>query len=257
MLKKLALATVTLCGLTGLANAADLASPPPAESDWIFTLAPYGWAIGVNGSVQVGNSRTADFNVGFSDILKALDAPPVMMVGQARNGRFSIGGDLIWSKLSNDAQTPRGFVSFDGSLEMTSLTGVGGYSLLYDDSYNLDVVAGARMWSFDIGLDVKGPGPLPGKSFGRSDTWLDPVVGLKGHTAISPNFYLDGWALIGGFNVSNDKLMWDVMGTVGYKFNETFSMTAGYRGMGLDYSKKNASIDATFSGPLIGAVFKF
>ena len=255
ILKKSALATMTLCGLTGLANAADLEPLPPAESDWIFTLAPYGWAIGVNSSVQVRNSPTVDFNVGFSDILKALDAPPVMMVGQARNGRFSIGGDLIWSKLSDDAQTPKGLVSFDGSLEMTSLTGVGGYSLLYDDSYNLDVVAGARMWSFDIGLDVKGP--RRGISFGRSTTWLDPVVGLKGHADISPDFYLDGWALIGGFNVSGDKLMWDVEGSIGYDFTDNFSMTAGYRGMGLDYSKKNASIDATFSGPLIGAVFKF
>ena len=255
MLKKLAFVTMAIYELTGLANAADLGPLPPAESDWIFTLAPYGWAIGVNSSVQVRNSPTVDFNVGFSDILKALDAPPVMMVGQARNGRFSIGGDLIWSKLSNDAQTPRGFVSFDGSLEMTSLTGVGGYSLLYDDSYNLDVVAGARMWSFDIGLDVKGP--RRGISFGRSTTWLDPVVGLKGHADISPDFYLDGWALIGGFNVSGDKLMWDVEGSIGYDFTDNFSMTAGYRGMGLDYSKKNASIDATFSGPLIGAVFKF
>lgn len=254
MLQKLGLFTLALCGFTALANAADLAPTPPAESDWVFTVAPYGWAMGTSGNASVGGSPTADFDVDFIDILKALDAPPVMIAGEARNGRFSIASDLIWAKLADDVSGPVGLVSGQGTLELTSLTGLGGYSLFYGDGGNLDVVAGVRMWSVDIGLDFGAP---INASFSRSNTWVDPVVGLKGRADISSDFYLTGWALIGGFGVSDDKLMWDVMGSAGYDFNEMFSMTVGYRGMGLDYRKNNLDLDTTFSGPLIGAVFKF
>ncbi|QIG47825.1 hypothetical protein G5V57_08870 [Nordella sp. HKS 07] len=262
MLKKIGLVTIVVSGMAGLANAADL---PPVESDWVFTLAPYGWAIGVNGNATVGRlPPEVEFDVDFSQILNHLAAPPVMFVGEARNGRFSIGSDLIWAKLSDNVQTPRGFFARDveGTLEIASLTGIGGYSLWYGDGGNLDVVAGARMWSVDIGLDIKGERGLlddllGGHSFGRGDTWVDPVVGLKGRANINENFYLAGWGLIGGFDVSDDKLMWDVMGTVGYDFNDLFSMTLGYRSMGLDYRRNDLAIDAEFSGPLIGFVFNF
>ena len=259
MLTRLGLAALALCGLTGLAEAADLAPPPPAASDWVFTVAPYGWAMGVSGDASVGHSPTANFDVSFSDILQKLDAPPVMIAGEARNGRFSIAGDLIWSKLADEVSTPRGIFAsnVEATLEMTSLTGLGGYSLFYGDSGNLDVVAGARMWSVSMGLDFKGSGLLAGNSYDNSSTWVDPVVGLKGRADITSNIYLTGWGLVGGFGVSNDKLMWDVMGSVGYDFNDWFSMTAGYRGMGLDYEKNDLKIDATFSGPLIGFVFTF
>ena len=259
MLKRMGLVTVVLSGITSLANAADLAPAPPVESDWEFTAAPYGWAMGIDGHASVGDSPTADFNFLFSDILKTLDAPPVMIAGEARNGRFSIASDLIWAKLLDDVHTPKGIFAdkVEGTVKFASLTGLGCYSLFYGDGGNLDVVAGARMWSFEVDLDLKGGGLLSGNSYGRSQTWVDPVVGLKGRADINSNFYLNGWALIGGFGVFDDKLMWDVMGSVGYVLNDTFSMTVGYRGMGLDYRKNNLDLDFVFSGPFIGGEFKF
>lgn len=256
MLKKIGLVVIVLSGMAGLANAADL---PPVEPDWVFTVAPYGWAMGVSSDAKVGGSPRVDFDLDFSQILNNLADPPVMIAGEARNGRFSIASDLIWAKLSDEVQTPRGFFARDveGTLEITSLTGIGGYSLWYGDGGNLDVVAGARMWSVDIGLDFKGDGLLGGRSFDRGSTWVDPVVGLKGRANINEDFYLAGWGLIGGFDASDDKLMWDVMGSVGYDFNDLFSMTLGYRSMGLDYRKNDLAIDAEFSGPLIGFVFNF
>ncbi len=92
--------------------------------------------------------------------------------------------------------------------------------------------------------------------FEDSATWVDPVVGLKGRASISPDFYVTGWALVGGFGVSSD-LMWDVMGSVGYEFNDSFSMTAGYRVQSVDYHNNGFVYDVVQSGPMIGAVFKF
>ena len=73
---------------------------------------------------------------------------------------------------------------------------------------------------------------------------------------ISPNFFVTGWALAGGFGVSSD-FMWDAMASVGYEFNDTFSMTAGYRALSVDYHNNGFVYDVVQSGPILGLVFKF
>jgi hypothetical protein len=253
MLKKFGLVTLVLCGLTGLANAADFAPPPPAESDWVFTAAPYAWLSGINGSVASFGAPETDIDISIGDVLKNLDVG-LMGAGEARNGRFLIASDFMWAKLSGDQGLPLG-----GNVELTAevltATGLGGYSLVYGDGGNLDVVAGARLWSVSNTLDFTG-GVVGNQSFDDSATWVDPVVGIKGRANLSPNFFLTGWALAGGFDLSS-KFMWDVMGSVGYEFNDTFSMTAGYRGLGVDYSNDGFVYDVVQSGPILGLVFKF
>jgi hypothetical protein len=48
-----------------------------------------------------------------------------------------------------------------------------------------------------------------------------------------------------------------VFGGAGYDFNETFSIAAGYRGSGVDYSNNGFLFDVTMHGPIIKAVFHF
>jgi hypothetical protein len=254
MLQKIGLFTLALFGLTGLANAADFAPAPPAESDWVFTAAPYAWLAGVNGSVAAFGAPETDIDISIGDVLKNLDVA-LMGAGEARNGRFIIASDFMWVKLSADQDVSLGPLANNVELTVETLTatGFGGYSLIYEDGGNLDVVAGARLWSVNDTLDFSGG--LLG-SFDDSATWVDPVVGLKGRANISPDFFVTGWAFVGGFGVSSD-FMWDAMASVGYEFNDTFSMTAGYRGLGVDYHDDGFVYDVVQSGPILGFVFKF
>lgn len=249
MIRPFLLAMAALSSLATLVNAADSAPEPPAESDWVFTAAPYAWLAGMNGSVASFGAPETDIDFSFSDVLKNLDVG-LMGAGEARNGRFLIASDVMWAKLSGDRDLPLG-----GNVELTAetltVTGLGGYSLVYGDGGNLDVVAGARLWSVSNTLDFSTIG-----SFDDSATWVDPVVGLKGRANISPNFFVTGWALTGGYGVSS-KFMWDAMASVGYEFNDTFSMTAGYRGLGVDYRNDGFVYDVVQSGPILGFVFKF
>ena len=175
-----------------------------------------------------------------------------MGAGEARNGRFFIASDIMWAKLSAEQDLPVGSVEL--TAEVLTATGLGGYSLIYEDGGNLDVVAGARLWSVSNTLDFAVV--FGGQSFDDSATWVDPVVGLKGRANLSPNFYVTGWALTGGFGVSSD-FMWDAMASVGYEFNDTFSMTAGYRALSVDYHNNGFVYDVVQSGPIFGFVFKF
>ena len=252
MLRKFGFIALALSSLANFANAADFVPPPPVEPEWVFTAAGYGWLSGIEGSVAAGGSPEADIDLSISDVLKHFEGG-LMGAGEARHGRFLLATDLMWAKLSADVDRP-----VLGNVELTAstltVTGVAGYGLVYDDGGNLDIIAGARLWSVKNELDLSGGFPVG--EFEDSATWVDPVVGLKGRASISPDFYVTGWALVGGFGVSSD-LMWDVMGSVGYEFNDSFSMTAGYRVQSVDYHDNGFVYDVVQSGPMIGAVFKF
>lgn len=86
----------------------------------------------------------------FVDLLKNLDFA-FMGAGEARYNRYSIFGDIIYTKLGADGHTRNGILadSVDVTSKMFSgLLGVG-YSLLEDQTGHLDVVGGIKVWSVD------------------------------------------------------------------------------------------------------------
>ena len=167
------------------------------------------------------------------DVLSALDIG-LMGLAQARYDRFTVAGDLFWVKLSDDGPMPRGLFAEKYDLTITNLmlTGVVGYSVVYESNMNLDLVVGARYWSVDNNLDFKGAGrfrrPLAwtASRLIRRRAGLILSIGVKGRVDINESFFLTGWALVGGFDVSS-KYMWDAMGSVGYRFNDWSCRHAG------------------------------
>jgi hypothetical protein len=251
------LSSIALGGMLAFSatvHAADIA--PPDTSDWTFTVAPYLWASGLNGKAGAFGLPAQDVDASFSDILENLQFA-VMAVGEARNGRFSIGMDIAYTVLGNEVNTPNGIVANDIDVSSTLFMGtvVGGYSIFETDTANVDLVAGARLWSADLDLDVNG-GRLDGRNFGDGATWVDPLAGAKFKAELTPEIYIAGWGMIGGFGVSSD-LMWDVFGGGGYKFNDSFSMFAGYRAVSVDYSDDGFTYDMVQHGPVFGGAFKF
>ena len=82
-------------------------------------------------------------------------------------------------------------------------------------------------------------------------------MGLKGSALVGDtNFFVNGWALVGGFGVSSE-IMWDVYGAVGYQFTDSFSSTLGFRALGVDYEDDNFVYDITQYGPQLGFLFRF
>lgn len=257
MLKKLILAAIAVAAAAPMASAADLPAPPAeADSGWSFTFAPYLWAAGMDGKVAQFGLPEVEVDASFSDVLNHLDIG-LMGAGEARNGRFAVATDLLWVKLSADQDTPLGVLAnkVDADIETLMFTAVGSYSLFLGETGNLDVVAGGRVWSVDTELDFKG-GILGGQTASDDATWVDPVVGLKGRANFTPEFYITGWGLIGGFDVSS-KFMWDVMGGLGYAPSDGFSIVAGYRGVGVDYRNDGFVYDVVQHGPMLGFVFNF
>jgi hypothetical protein len=255
-------ASVLALGLLAISpvRAADIYSAMAPElkqtekEGWTFAFAPYFWAAGLSGDIAQFGLPEVHVDADFGNILDNLDFA-AMAIGEARYDRYSIFGDIIYTKISSDSGTPRGIVA--GSVDVSSETFAGllgaGYSVLQNDKGNLDLVAGARVWYVNTDISFSG-GILDGVDRSDSATWVDGLAGVRAKYSITDNFYLTGWGLVGGGGANVD---WDVMGGIGYKFNDTFSAVGGYRALGVDYSDDGFIFDVVQQGPIFGVVMHF
>ncbi|MFW8645317.1 hypothetical protein ACOJBO_35365 [Rhizobium beringeri] len=225
-----------------------------SPSGWTFTVAPYFWMAGISGDIAQFGLPEVHIDSDFDDILQNLDFA-FMAAAEARYDRFSIFGDIIYTKLGADANTPLGILA--DSVDVTSKTFAGllgvGYSVLEDQSGHLDVVGGIRVWSVDTNISFNG-GILGGVEQDDSATWVDGLVGVRGNYFFTPEIYLTGWGLVGAGGADLD---WDVALALGYKFTDTISAVAGYRALGVDYDNDGFVFDVVQRGPILGVVIHF
>jgi hypothetical protein len=225
-----------------------------SQSGWTFTAAPYFWMAGISGDTAQFGLPEVHIDSDFGDILGYLDFA-FMGAGEARYDRFSVIGDIIYTKLGADARTRFGVLA--DSVDVTSKTFAGllgvGYAVLEDQHGHLDVVGGFRVWSVDTTIAFNG-GILGGRETDDSATWVDAVAGVRGNYFITPEIYATGWGLVGGGGADVD---WDVALALGYKFTDTISAVAGYRALGVNYDSDGFEFDVVQQGPIFGVAFHF
>lgn len=240
--------------------AADIYTPVAPEAKtveaegWTFTVAPYFWMAGLSGDVAQFGSPTIHIDQSFSDIIKDFDIGG-MAIAEARRGRFSIFGDVMYTKVSSGAGTPRGILADSVEVESETFTGLvgAGYSVIDNSVGRLDLVAGVRIWSVDTNLSFNG-GILDDVSLDDGATWADAMGGVRAQYSFTPRIYVTGWGLVGAGEADID---WDVAAAFGYRFNNRFSALAGYRALGVDYSKDGFVFDVVEQGPILGLSMHF
>ena len=250
-------ATTTLLALTLLAGSphAQSAAPTSAEGS-AFTVTPYLWAAGMDGKIGVGGLQPADIDQNFGDILEKLDIA-VMLFLDGRVGRFGAFADIGYLKLSADADPPRGVLFNDLDVDITSFNTslYGYYRVLAGERASLDALAGGRLWYVRNEIDQQGA-LLAGQQADASETWADPVVGVRGEVELGAGFYLFGLADVGGFGVSSDST-WQAMGALSYRFTDRIIARVGYRYLKVDYDNDGFVYDVKLSGPILGVSFRF
>ncbi|KQW72644.1 hypothetical protein [Ensifer sp. Root127] len=242
------------------ANAADLQQPfivpeaKAASEGWTFAASPYFWGAGISGDIGQFGLPAVHLESDFGDILKDLDVG-FMGIGEARYDRFSVFGDVIYTKVSSEAATPLGVVT--RRVDTTSETFAGligvGYAVFQDGRSNVDVVTGVRVWHVSTELSFSG-GLLGGISGRDSATWVDAIAGIRGRYFLTDHFYFSAWGLVGAGQADLD---WDLAAGVGYEFSDRISTIAGYRALGVDYNHDRFIFDAVQQGPILGLVVRF
>jgi hypothetical protein len=225
------------------------------ETAWNFALSPYLWAPGASSSVETRfGTLSADASIG--DVLSATDFA-LMGAFEARNGRWGLIADLVYSDLTERSDTPFGvlFSRARVDTDLTMATLYAAYRLHEDDRLEVDLLGGARAVWLDVDVALT-PGALPGQSFGLSESWVDPLVGGRARVALTDRWFTTALADIGGFNAGSD-LTWQVLATLGYQFNPRWSAQGGWRQFAIEREIEGRDVELDLGGPVFGFTIRF
>ena len=281
------LAVLLIAGTWSPVRAQQPASQGLATSPtgWVFNVAPYLWLPRVNTTLdynlppELGGRLPTDVTTGPGSYLSHLNFA-AMVAADARNGRFSLLTDFIYTNFSATDSHIRS-VDFTGlpsipisrSLETSAGTTfkasiwtlAGGYSVLQGDWGNLDVIAGFRLLdmnartNFSLALTLTGPrgngatfGGI-GSVSGTRDIW-NGIGGLRGRILLgNTKFFIPYYFDIGA---GGSQLTWQISSGLGYQFRWA-ALSASYRYLSFVQGGNNVIRQITMGGPMLMASFSF
>jgi hypothetical protein len=250
--------------------AAPAVAEQPAGDQWTFAVTPYLWLPNVNGSLKYDLPNidpSPEVETGPNDYLENLEMA-FMISAEARKNKWSIFTDYIYLDFGDENSRVK---SFDGNLidatvdlgTKSSLTGglwtlVGGYAVVQNPGTTLDVIGGFRYLSLEAKTDWTLSGPIgllpPSGSISQdSDLW-DGIIGVRGHVKLGDsNWAIPYYADVGA---GDSDLTWQAMAGITYNWNWG-GVSLVYRHLSYDMDDDQLIQDVEFSGPALGATFRF
>ncbi|HYN79496.1 MAG TPA: hypothetical protein VES73_17070 [Lamprocystis sp. (in: g-proteobacteria)] len=273
-----ALTAVTALFAGSLIAAGATTQPNPFDGDWHFSLTPYLWLPNINADLsydlpprvaELLDSEAArlDARIGPNDWLSSLKFG-LLLAGEARKGPWSVFTDIIYLDLGNQDATvrtlhgPRGeaFAAIDRQsqidLSATVWTLGGGYTLAHGSWGHVDALAGFRYLGLDTDLKWQFAGSRDRLErtvkVSRNEEQWDGLIGVKGQILFANGswfmpFYLD-------LGAGSSNLTWQAMLGAGYRFGWG-DVTLAIRSLSYDFDEQNA--DVRFTGPMLGATFRW
>lgn len=222
-----------------------------APDGWRVTVAPYLMAAAMNGKTGIGGLES-DVNLSASDIFSNLQFG-AMGYFEAKKGAWGVGADLIWMALgsSTDKPLPTNVDMDQGGFTFVAIRTLGPA---------VDLRAGAVVNVLRGTITFKQP---INRQLSRSETWIDPLVGVNLHTPDRGGRM--GFALmadIGGFGVGSD-IMFNIEPVLVVRLTKGAGLAFGYRWIYVKYENagnddvRRFLYDMTSSGPLAGFIFRF
>jgi hypothetical protein len=243
--------------LPAAVQAADLAPMPRmvivAPDQWSFSVTAYTWMSGLDGKQGLFGLPDINVHLKFRDVLPALDFAASGLV-EASNGKFGFVGEANFVKLSMKDSGPVGL--FAVKLGSTAFFGLAAatYRVADGDWGNVELIGGAKVFSYSNKVTLTAPGPLPVLIGNESQTWVDATFGVKMRYNLSPEWFLTAWGMAGA---GGSDYHWDLLGAVGYQFSPTWSVSVGYRAIAVDYKSARFSYDMIQHGPILGVTARF
>jgi len=233
-----------------------LAPVAATAEDWSGRLTVYGWftALDVEATVTGPRGRTATGG-GSADIGEVFDALNFAFFANAelRRGRWGLMGDLVYADLNFHRTTPRG-VRRDLDLNSVLGTALVAWRAYEDERASFDLMGGARVVSMET--VVSRAGPLVSLRLAATETWVDPVIGVRGRYAIGERTSLFALGNIGGFGMGSE-FSWEVTAGVSHDLTERLTGEAAFRSLSIDHDA--GAVDQTIEmyGPMLGLSVRF
>jgi len=259
--------------------------PPINASGWTVDIMPYVWFASVDTTVNLnlppalGGTVSADSSVGFGDLLSHLHFA-AMAAAEARYDRFSLLTDIMYLSVGatgtriasvNFPNLPRipisGTLQAGASLNLQTAvwTVAGGYTAVWGDWGNFDVIAGFRYLpvtariNYSLALTITGPrgnGATfggDGSVSGNADVW-NGIGGFRGRIRISnTKLFIPYYFDIGS---GGSDLTWQIASGLGYHLRwGDVSLT--YRYLTFEQSSSFTVQRLSIRGPMLAVNFTF
>lgn len=264
---------ICILATTGSVGAAD------RDDQWHFRLTPYLWFPAISGSIdtlvtglagpRAGEPRWLDVSttVNPSSYLSNLNMA-AMLSAEASKGRWSILTDIVYTDFGNQETRVRRAIDPFGrrpnllsrkastDISATVWTLAGGYRLVDDADWSVDLIAGARYLSLSSDLKLTLIGPrgryLRGHKVSTDSSNWDGIVGLRGRAALgNTRWFVPFYADVG---TGESDLTWQAMLGVGYRF-DWGEMALAWRA--LNYRFDGGDVDLTMNGPGLSVGFRW
>jgi hypothetical protein len=231
-------------------DSAPESSPPDstevvkASSQWRFSIRPYVFLSGLNGSVTV-DPLTFPINSSFSDLLDNLRFGGFLAFS-AEKGRWGFYTDLAYIDLIGQSSSAR-----DAELELENFIAEADGTVQPGRASILKFLAGVRVYSIVQTLRFRDEPYSEVKT-----TVVDPIVGAKGEWNISDHWDFELRGDIGGFGVSSE-FTYQGYGLVRWNISHTVGLPLGYRILGYSIKTGDIWMNTQMSGLMLGLDFRF
>ena len=233
------------------------AAGPAAAQDWTYEATLYAWVPAMDVSVDTRFGELESQGSG-SDALSALDMA-FMGAFQARRGKWGLVADLLYTDLSNSQDTEFGlaFKDVEVDMKLSALSAYAIYRVYENQGVAVDVGGGFRAFGMKIDTKLNAASPdVSDRDLSVDTSWVDPLVAARVIAPFGDKWFGTAYADAGGY-VTQDSSTWQVVGTVGYRFNERWSAQLGYRYMNIEKEINDKDVSVDLYGPLVGVSVSF
>jgi hypothetical protein len=243
LLKRSAFACLLMFGLCFGAHAED-----ESESGWKWRLAPFNlWLIQLDGDTSLG-SGPAPITINLSDIFVDIEGAFSANFQGIHDNRWGFLVDLTWIDISSNlGPLAVDFESIRAEVDLFYRVPIGRQAI--------DWIIGARYSSQALQAGGLPMPPASVSSIKSSETWIDPLLGIRWSTPMSEKWKVLLRGDVGGFGVGSD-FAWQALAIIDWQPWKHASIDAGFRALGVDYEEGSgddrAKSDTTIWGPLIG-----
>jgi hypothetical protein len=268
VLTRLVLGALSLCAI---APSSALAQEP--SDDWTFSATVYGWFPDIGGHTDfpAGAGGTIDVDIG-----TILDHLKMTAQGsfELHKGKWGAYTDIVYLNVGEATSQTRNLeiggqplpaavtADVDFDLKSTIGTFAGSYRVVDGPGTTFDVLLGARVASFDQDLDWEftgnfgpvTPPPLTGSRGASAEQW-DGIIGARGRLTFGGDAK---WLVPYHFDIGagDSDLTWQAMVGLAYAFGWG-DLGVAWRHLDYDLGSNGPIADLNFSGPALGAAFRW
>lgn len=239
--------------------ATSVAAAPAAASDWELSVNPYFMLPTTGGTFGVGAAET-NVSASPSELFSRMNWG-IMGAVELNNGDWGVAFDA-------------NYLNVDATIDDIRRGSVNGHQGVYTlsvlkriDAY-AEVYVGARVTDYGLTLDCNTQCAVPLPAGGtaaagpraRSQTWIEPLVGLRTRLPASDAVEVVVTADVGGFSVGSDFSV-NVWPQLAWNMSDRTRVMAGYRLIYVQYDEGEGGdrflFDGVTQGPTIGMEIRF